>query len=58
MCVPINQSLLCEGSHEGHAAAGLFMKEARGLLEISLAFRLLDVIVLPVKSIFGGMCQC
>lgn len=51
-------SLLCEGSHEGHTAAGLFMKEARGLLEISLTFCLLDVIVLPVKSILGGMCLC
>lgn len=46
-------SLLCEGSHEGHTAAGLFMKEARGLLEISLTFCLLDVIVLPVKKYFG-----
>lgn len=42
-----------EGSHEGRTAAALFMKEAGGLLGISLTFCLLDVIVLPVKRYFG-----
>lgn len=47
-----------EGSHEGQTAAMLFMKGAGGLLEISLTFCLLDVIVLPVKSILGGIYLC
>lgn len=45
----------CQGkrSQEGRTAAVLFMKAAGGLLEILLAFCLLDVIVLPVKGILG-----
>lgn len=44
-----------KGSHGGQTAAVLFMKEAGGLLGISLTFCLLDVIVLPVKGILGGI---
>lgn len=46
------------GSHEGQTAAVLFMKEAGGLLEISVKFCLLEVIVLPVDGILGGIRLC
>lgn len=54
LCAFLSISLPGEGTDEGQTAAVLFMKEAGG--ERSLTFCLLDVIVLPVKGILGGMC--
>lgn len=56
LCAFLSISLPTEGTDEGQTAAMLFMKEAG--VERSSTFCLLDVIVLPVKGILGGMCVC